>query len=112
MDLSTDRFPQRKNIRAEFHDYSGGMYFVTICTRDKEHYFGTIRNGEMIPTDIGRYAEEALEKLPTHYNYVEVPLYVVMPNHIHAIIVIREKSDAPGYIPYNQDRSRRRRGRI
>lgn len=34
--------PVRKNIRAEFHDYSGGDYFITICTRDKKHYFGEI----------------------------------------------------------------------
>ena len=90
---STDG-PQRKNIRAEFHDYSGGDYFVTICTRDKGHYFGKIRFGsgvnddEMVFTEIGQYCHEQLESLPSHYPYVEVPMFVVMPNHIHAIICI------------------------
>ena len=91
--------PQRKNIRAEFHDYSGGVYFITICTHDKQHYFGDIKNGEMIFTEMGRYAHDAMESLPTHYSYVEVPLFVVMPNHVHAMIVIRERADAPGCIP-------------
>lgn len=94
-----DKLPHRKNIRAEFHDYSGGSYFVTICTRDKEQYFGRILNGEMRHSAIGKVAYKALESLHTHYSYVEVPLFVVMPNHIHAIITIRESTDAPGCIP-------------
>ncbi len=91
--------PKRKSLRAEFHDYSGGIYFVTICTREKKHYFGSIKAGEMSLTDIGKHAVKCLERLKTHYTYVEVPQYVVMPNHIHAIIVIRERADAPGSIP-------------
>lgn len=97
--IPTSRYPQRKNIRAEFHDYSGGDYFVTICTHDKEHYFGKIINGEMRLSIIGEFANQALETLNTHYSYVEVPMFVVMPNHVHAIITIRGKADAPGCIP-------------
>lgn len=91
--------PRRKNIRAEFHNYSGGEYFITICTRDKEHYFGRIKDGKMFFSEMGRYAYEAMSTLSTHYSYVEVPLFVVMPNHVHAVIVIRERADAPGCIP-------------
>lgn len=96
---SDKMLPQRKNIRAEFHDYSGGKYFVTICTRDKEHYFGKIADGEMILSSLGRHAYDAMATLHTHYSYVEVPLFVIMPNHVHAIIIIREMADAPGCIP-------------
>ena len=102
---SANKLPQRKNIRAEFHDYSGGDYFITICTRDKSQYFGKIINGEMIFSEIGNYADQAMRTLHTHYSYVEVPLYVIMPNHVHAIISIlenanaRENADAPGSIP-------------
>ena len=92
-------FPQRKNIRAEFHDYSGGDYFVTICTRDKIHYFGEIMNGKMEFSAIGKEAFHCMATLATHYSYVEVLLFVVMPNHVHAIISIRERADAPGCIP-------------
>lgn len=94
-----DKLPQRKNLRAEFHDYSGGDYFVTICTRDKEHCFGRINDGEMTFSEIGKIADLYLRELHTHYSYVEVPQWVVMPNHVHAIITIRERTDAPGCIP-------------
>lgn len=93
------KLPQRKNIRAEFHDYSGGEYFITIYTKDKAHYFGKIKNGQMIFSGIGNYAHEAMDTLHTHYSYVKIPLFVIMPNHVHAVIVIRERADAPGCIP-------------
>lgn len=91
--------PQRKNLRAEFHDYSGGDYFVTICTLDKKCLFGKIIDGEMKFSKLGKFADDALRALAEHYKYVEVPLFVVMPNHVHAIICIRERADAPGCIP-------------
>ncbi len=93
------KLPERKNIRATFHDYSGGDYFVTICTADKRHFFGEIRNGEMSYTTIGMEAFRCMETLASHYSYVNVSLFVVMPNHVHAIICIREQADAPGCIP-------------
>ncbi|MCM1451416.1 MAG: hypothetical protein NC102_04100 [Clostridium sp.] len=97
-DVETN-LPTRKNIRAPFHNYSGGDYFVTICTRDKTHYFGEIRNNIMHLSPIGIFANEALKTLPSHYPYIEVPLFIVMPNHIHAIISICQPTDAPGCIP-------------
>jgi len=87
--------PQRKNIRAEFHNYSGGDYFITICTRDMKHYFGEIINNEMCCSELGKYADEVMRTLSTHYGYIEVPLYVIMPNHVHAIIHIRKQDTAP-----------------
>lgn len=93
------KFPQRKNIRADFHDYSGGDYFVTICTQDKKHYFGEITDGQMHLSKIGEYATLALENLAAHYPYVEVPLFVVMPNHVHAIVVIRGNADDTIHLP-------------
>lgn len=80
--------PQRKSPRAEFHNYSGGDYFVTICTCEKQHYFGKIHDNEMHYTLIGEYCKRQLEDISKHYTYVEIPLFVVMPNHLHAIICI------------------------
>lgn len=91
--------PIRKNIRATFHNYSGGDYFVTICTREKKHFFGKIVNDKMHLSPLGQYANDALKTLSTHYSYVEVPIFIVMPNHVHAIISISERTDAPGCIP-------------
>lgn len=48
---------------------------------------------------LGQYAYDQFISLHTHYPYVEVPVFVVMPNHVHAIIRICERPDAPGCIP-------------
>ena len=74
--------------RAQWHNYNGGTYFVTICTKDKHHYFGEIYGGKMHLSQIGNMAIENLNNLQSHYPYAEVPLFVIMPNHIHAIIFI------------------------
>lgn len=80
--------PSRKSIRADFHDYSGGDYFVTICTQNKEHFFGEIRNDKLEATEIARYCMRQFEDIPKHYSYASCPLVVIMPNHIHAVITI------------------------
>lgn len=82
--------PKRKSPRATFHNYSGGCYFVTICTVEKKHYFGTVINNEMHYTRMGVKAKEDLERLSMRIEYCEIPLFVVMPNHIHAIIHITQ----------------------
>ena len=97
------------SARAGWHDYNGGMYFVTICTKDKEYYFGKIVDGDvnhfcrdrarsvstkgptMILSRIGEYAEEQIRKVTFHYPYAEIPLWVIMPNHIHAVVIIDGK---------------------
>ena len=84
------RIPSARKVD---HDYSGGAYFVTICCEDRECFFGHIvedGDGEkkMILNDIGRYAEQVLTCLPLHSPYAAVPLWVVMPNHVHLIVVI------------------------
>ena len=88
--------PQRKSPRAVFHDYSGGTYFVTICTNEKQHYFGKIKDDVMCFSEIGQVAEKCLETLNEHYPYAEVPLFVVMPNHVHAIICINATNATKG----------------
>jgi len=89
-------FPKRNRIRASFHDYSGGNYFVTIRTKDKRHFFGKIRNDEMIHSKIGRHCEQQLKELEKHYPYAEIPLYVVMPDHIHMIVRIDDNAGTHG----------------
>lgn len=86
------------STRAWWHNYAGGTYFVTICTKNREHYFGEIENGVMIKTKIGDYLEEQIvitAKMRADMN-VEIPLFVVMPNHVHLIVMI-------GRNPYNTD---------
>lgn len=83
-----EKLPQRKSPRATFHDYSGGLYFITICTKNKIQYFGKIINGEIQYSTIGLKAKRDFETLPNKLQYCDIPLFVVMPNHIHAIIHI------------------------
>lgn len=89
--MSRDLFQNRfliPSARAAWHNYDGGMYFVTICTGGREHYFGEITNGEMRLSEIGHYTDECIKNIPQHNLYATVPLYVIMPNHIHLIVVI------------------------
>ena len=94
--MSEGRF---KNIycipsaRAAWHDYNGGTYFITICTHAREQYFGEIRydeNGEAIMnmSEIGKHAEECISKMELFHNDITVPLWVVMPNHIHFLVIV------------------------
>ena len=81
------------SVRANWHGYSGGEYFVTICTQNREHFLGEISNceknePEMVLTQVGQFVEEQLQNVTRHYSYAEIPLWVVMPNHVHAIVVI------------------------
>lgn len=86
--MTENNLPSRKTPRAIFHDYSGGVYFVTICTYEKLSYFGKIINGEMHLSRIGKYCQEQLENIRLHYSYAASDCFVVMPNHLHAIILI------------------------
>ncbi|MFV0398136.1 MAG: hypothetical protein ACK5JU_09000 [Bacteroidales bacterium] len=49
------------SARADWHDYNGGIYFITICTADRIHYLGEIENGEMNLSDIGRFVTHTIE---------------------------------------------------
>ena len=83
----SDRFPNRKNPRLENYDYSTpNYYFVTICTKNKSCIFGTITH----PNSYGEIAEQGLLEIPAHFPNVEIDKYIVMPNHIHAIIVLQK----------------------
>ena len=78
--------PERKSPRAEWHDYNGGEYFVTICTHNREHFFGTIINHKMNLSEIGIYTAECIVKISELNHDAVVKEYVVMPNHIHLIL--------------------------
>lgn len=74
--------------RKPWYNYNIGCYFVTICTKDMEYYFGNIENNTMILSDIGRFTNDLIAAIPQNYQGTEVLSYVVMPNHLHMIICI------------------------
>ena len=78
----------RKSPRAQWHDYNGAEYFVTICTKNRLHYFGEVVDGTMQLTDVGKYASQCIMKISEIHPNAEMPLFVIMPNHIHMVIIL------------------------
>jgi putative transposase len=83
---------QRRSIRLKGYDYSlASAYFITICTQDREPVFGKIDKGEVKLNEFGQIAHEQWRQIPNRFDNVELEPFVVMPNHVHGIIVINEK---------------------
>lgn len=77
------------STRLQTWDYSkNGAYFITICTQNREHFFGNIQNGMMQLSEIGKLAERYWLEIPEHFPFVELGNFVVMPNHFHGILII------------------------
>ena len=76
-------------MRLPGYDYtSTGAYFVTVCTAGRRCIFGEIDDGEMCLGQLGRIVWERWTALPQHYPNVRLDAFVVMPNHIHGIILL------------------------
>lgn len=81
----------RRSIRLKEYDYSQpGGYFITTVTYQRDCLFGDIANGKMPLNSLGLIADECWRAVPDHFPNVELGAYVVMPNHVHGIIVIHE----------------------
>ena len=78
-----------KSARMPGWDYSGnGHYFITICTDGREHFFGSIKNGMVCVTSPGAAAYWYWREIPRHFHHVSLDAFVVMPNHVHGIVII------------------------
>jgi len=87
------------STRAPWWDYrNSAPYFVTGCTRNREHFFGFIENGEMNLNDLGRYAWDCWFEIPDHFPFVELINFVVMPNHIHGLLYLHNELSAPSIV--------------
>ncbi|MCI0729104.1 MAG: hypothetical protein L0332_20625, partial [Chloroflexi bacterium] len=85
-------------------DYGANApYFITICTKTRSHDFGTIVAGEMNLTSIGRAAEDCWSAIPDHFPFVVLDEFVVMPNHMHGILVIDKPADTAAPAVETQD---------
>ncbi len=96
---------RRKPFRLLNYDYSSeGIYFITICTRNREHYFGYIANSCMNLSEIGLIAQQYWSDIPIHFKHVLLDDFVIMPNHIHGIIIIDYSCVGPhhGMAPENR----------
>jgi len=81
--------PNRRSIRLPNYDYSqNGCYFVTICVKDRECLLGEIEGGVMQVNRAGSIVADGLQWLARRYPTVDLDEWLIMPNHIHAIILI------------------------
>lgn len=89
-----DKYQNKYRIpsaRLQSWDYSSnGAYYITICTRNREHYFGEIIDGKMQLNQIGKLAEEYWIEISKHFDFVELGNFVIMPNHMHGILIINK----------------------
>ena len=81
----------RRSIRLKEYDYSqAGAYFVTIVAWQREVLFGEIVNGEMVLNDFGKIVSKKWQWMETQYEYVELDAWILMPNHLHGILIIHD----------------------
>lgn len=99
---------RRKSICLHNFDHaSAGLYFVTICTRQRRRLFGEVVDGCMQLNDAGVYVAALWENIPMHYAGIATGAYVVMPNHIHGILsrdLVGARTIAPTAAEIQNDR--------
>lgn len=87
----------RKPQRLKSFDYStDGFYFITICTANRENFFGEIRNGKMIPNACGEIVQKCWQEIANHFPDARLDEFIVMPNHIHGIVWIENVGGGVG----------------
>jgi putative transposase len=80
---------RNETIRLQNWDYRwDGSYFITICTKNREHFFGEIIHGKMNLSNIGVLADIFWYEIKNHAKNIKLDAFVVMPNHIHAILTL------------------------
>jgi len=102
-----DKYQNKYRIpsaRLQTGDYgSNAAYFITICTVKREHYFGQITNGKMNLSQQRKIANQFWLEIPNHFSFVLLDEFIIMPNHVHGIMVLVEDTYAgagtsPAYI--------------
>ena len=81
----------RHSIRLPGYDYSrAGAYYLTINTHKKEHLLSEVVGGVVQLTPVGEIVQKEWLKIPTNFSNVALDAFVIMPNHIHGILVFTE----------------------
>ena len=86
--------PNRQSIRLNGYDYStAGYYYITICTNNRKNIFGTVNEGKVELSICGQIVKEEWLNLAITYNNVALDQFIVMPNHLHGIIILKYKNE-------------------
>lgn len=92
------------SARLQSWDYgTNGAYFVTICTHERQHFFGAVKGGEMQLNAAGKIAAEIWQLLPDQFPYVVLDAFVIMPNHMHGLLYIDRSTDAINRVSADSD---------
>ena len=87
------KFNYRKTPRAQWHGYMGANYFVTICTKGNEPYFGIVKNEFVYLTEIGEFLQKQIEDtINIRRGEISIACYAIMPNHIHLIVCFHNEN--------------------
>lgn len=104
--INSETLPERKHLRYRKHDYSSfGGYFITICSHKKQWLFSFIdgegENAKVRLTRVGIIMDAGLHEIPKRFTSVEIDKYVIMPNHIHMILLLNptEEGATPPSVP-------------
>ncbi len=85
---------KRRSIRVPGYDYgSAGAYFVTICAHRRRYLFGEVIDDEVWLNAYGRVVEACWQAIPDHFGHVALDAFVIMPNHVHGVLVIPGAED-------------------
>ncbi len=89
MPRKTPALPSRRSIRLHGYDYSrDGAYFVTVCAHSMLCSFGQVREDEILLNDLGKTVEDCWQRISQVRHNIQLDAFVVMPNHIHGIIIV------------------------
>ena len=84
-----------ESTRLPDYDYSSaGFYYVTICTKKMVRFFGEVINEKVCLSEIGKIVKNEWLKIELIRNYVNLDNYIIMPNHLHGIVIIEDQSNA------------------
>jgi putative transposase len=94
---------ERKQIRLKGYDYSkSGYYFVTICTQNREKWFGKVKGGITHLNKFGEFAKNFWTEIPGHFEDVEIDEFSIMPNHAHGILIVERNMVGDAYMRPHQ----------
>ena len=84
-------FGRRRSLRLKDYDYSTpAFYFLTMCTHQRKHIFGSIERATINLTDCGRIVDSCWRSVRTAFDFIEPDAFVIMPNHFHAVLRLNE----------------------
>lgn len=93
-DLENKKYPIRKRNRLREWDYSTPhWYYVTICTQNHHEWFGEVVNGKILLNRYGKIVNIYWREISNHFSDIRLDEYIIMPNHIHGIVIIKDTSE-------------------